>query len=271
MATINEKMTAVADAIREYAHLDNRLTLDDMAQAPALIHEQAYQQGEMDGRSAGEEAGFAAGKEQGEKDYWNAFWDMFQQNGSRVTYTYAFAEAFTDELFKPKYDLRPTNANQMFMGSLITNLKQLLEDAGVELDTSNAKYITQAFTSSKTTHLPVIDCTSSTLISATFMAESLVYIEKVIVKETHTFPNAFGYASKLTEVRFEGAIANDINFQWSPLSVESMKSIISCLSTSVSGKTITFNDACWAALEASGVSPTGGTWKNYVTDLGWNA
>ena len=62
MATVNEKMTAIADAMREYGKTDNSLTLDAMAQAPANIYKQAYQEGEMNGYERGEEEGFAAGE-----------------------------------------------------------------------------------------------------------------------------------------------------------------------------------------------------------------
>ena len=62
MATVNEKMTAIADNIREYAHLDNKLTLDGMASGIALVHEQAYADGHAEGLAYGEERGFAAGE-----------------------------------------------------------------------------------------------------------------------------------------------------------------------------------------------------------------
>jgi hypothetical protein len=258
--SVNEKMTAIADAMREYGKMDNRLTLDDMAQAPALIHEQAYQQGEMDGYSAGEEAGFVVGKEQGEKDYWNAFWDMFQKNGTRTGYAYAFSEVFTDELFKPKYNLIPDNANQMFRYSYITNLKQLLEDAGITLDTSKARYLTQMLEYSTVTHMPTIDGTAAYLASATFSdTANLVYVEKFIVKEALTFPNCFARASVLAEIRFEGTIGNDIDIHWSPLSRASIESLISCLSSTTTGKKVTLNKN--AVLAAFG---TEAAWIEYI-------
>ena len=228
-----------------------------------------YSAGYDTGYSAGYAEGYAKGVNEGKQAERDAFWDMYQMNGTRVDYQKAF-NSFTDEMFKPKYDFAPTTASQMFMDSKVTNLKQLLEDAGVALDTSKAKAVMQMFQCRTVTHIPVLNFTSATNVASIFSeARSLVYVEKMIVNEKCNFPTTFAGAEALAEIRFEGVIASDINFQWSPLSVESMKSIISCLSTSASGKTITFNGNCWAALETSGVSPTGGTWVDYVNDLGW--
>ena len=275
--SVNEKLTAIADAIREYGNLDSSLNLDQMAAAIPNVHERAYGDGSADGFAKGEEAGFAYGEVEGKKAERDAFWEMLQDGGNRTDYQHAFRAVYTDETFTPKYDITPTNANQMFIQCKITNLKALLESAKVTLDTSNARFITQMFQASTITHLPVMDCTASSLVSAVFSdMANLVYIEKLIVAEKHTFPNAFSNNKSLTEIRVEGEIANDINFQWSPLSVESMKSIISCL-TNYAGTSnefahkITFQENCWTALEADSVAPDGTTWREYVGNtLGWN-
>lgn len=235
------------------------------------------------------DAGFAAGQNAGGGEYgegydagkqaeWSAFWDMLQQNGTRIDYQQAFRLVYTDALFKPKYDIVPDNAQCMFAGSKITNLKQLLEDAGVDLDFSNARYMTSIFDSSTVTHVPTINCSNvfSTAISNMFInSKELVYVEKMIVNANTKFANAFTNANSLAEIRFEGAIGEDINFQWSPLSVESMKSIISCLTnlvgTSDEGtRKVTFIDGCWEVLEADSAASNGKTWREYVQfDLGW--
>lgn len=71
-----------------------------------------------------------------------------------------------------------------------------------------------------------------------------------------------------------GVIAQNWAFTYSPLSVESMKSIISHLKNFAGTEnegvyTIRFTDACWEALEADSTAPNGDTWKDYVESLGW--
>lgn len=276
--SVNEKLTAIADAIREYGNLDSSLNLDQMAAAISNVHERAYSDGSADGFSKGEEAGFAYGKVEGQKAERDAFWDMFQQNGARTNYQTAFFR-FDEEFFTPKYDIAPDNATNMFFESYITDLKKLLETAGVKLDFSKARYLTSCFQKSTVTHLPVINCTNAftTAIANLFLqAMALVYVEKMIVTETTKFSSSFQLTLSLAEIRFEGTIGEDVNFQWSPLSVESMKSIISCLKNfkgtdSAFTKKVTFTDNCWAALEANSSAPDGTTWREYVgSTLGWN-
>lgn len=198
------------------------------------------------------ETGVAAGKQ----ELYDAFWDMYQQNGTLKDYNRAFARGrFTDSLFKPKYDLVPDEAVCMFMYAELTNLTQLLKDAGVVLDTSQARYLSQMFQYSTITHIPTIDATAVTNgLSSTFqLSRQLVEIEKIIVKESLTFSNAFTFLDALEEIRFEGVIASDIDFKHSSkLSKASIQNIISCMSTTVSGKTLTLKkDAVNKAFETS--------------------
>lgn len=111
---------------------------------------------------------------------------------------------------------------------------------------------------------------------------ALKKIEKVRADIDTWFYNTFAFCESLTDITFEGVIGKDIRFQHSPLSIASMKNIISSLNnyagTSDESKyTLTFNTSCWTALEASGKPFDDGltedatlTWKNYVISLGWN-
>jgi hypothetical protein len=92
-----------------------------------------------------------------------------------------------------------------------------------------------------------------------------------------TTSNPFSNCSELVEIRVKGSISFTISFQWCPLSVESMKSIINAL-VDYSGTesehtfTIRFSDDCWVALNADETPPDGYvTWQEYVTNaLKWN-
>lgn len=201
-----------------------------------------YDAGFAAGQNAGG-GGYDEGYEAGKKAEYDRYWDMLQQNGTRIDYQQAFRLVYTDALFKPKYDIAPDNAQAMFAGSKITNLKQLLEDADVVLDFSKARYLTSLFDSSAVTHVPTIDCSNvfATAMSNIFLnAKAVAYIEKMIVKEETKFVNAFTNASSLVDIRFEGTIGEDISFHWSPLSKESIESVVSHLSDAASGKTATF-------------------------------
>jgi hypothetical protein len=88
--------------------------------------------------------GYDSGFEDGKKAEYDAFWDAYQQNGERVHYTGAFAGfGWTDETFKPKYDIRPTSIlDNLFGSTAVTDVKGILEKQGVVLDLSNITSIT---------------------------------------------------------------------------------------------------------------------------------
>lgn len=107
-----ESLTAVADAIREKTGSTEPLGLVEMPEAIRNI--QADDGGSYD-------QGFAAGK-QAEYD---AFWDVYQQNGYRTDYNFAFAgNGWTDETYNPKYPINiATVAISGFANARITSTK----------------------------------------------------------------------------------------------------------------------------------------------------
>lgn len=241
-------------------------------------------EGYKNGHSDGVTEGFASGKEQGitegKQAEYDRFWDLYQENGNRTNYVVAFARnGWTDETFKPKYDIKPVGdtCNQTFAFSYMTNIAQSLREQGVVLDTSEAAYFQQMFQGCKTTEIPTIDLSKATTTGYVFQqCTSLVKIEKIILSETTPTPSTmFSACYALKDITFEGVIASSINFNYSPLSVDSMKSIISCLknylgTSKQDTQTVKFTSDCWAALEASSTAPHGGTWIDYVNyQLGW--
>ena len=102
--SVNEKMTAIADAIRDKTKGTESLTLDDMATEIPKVYE--------------------AGK-QAEQD---ELWEQFQDGGKEKSYYYAFAyKRFNDETYNPKYDIRigngTTPGRDVFYNSAITDTK----------------------------------------------------------------------------------------------------------------------------------------------------
>ena len=191
--------------------------------------------------------------EAGKTAEWHRFWDAFQLNGTRTAYDYAFYSCgdsavnggWTDEIFKPKYDIKPKGTcYSMFFRS---NIKDLTKTGcGVDIDFSQATTFNAMFYASGIVTLGVLDLRNVTNISQAFQyCNYLKTIEKIILKDdgSQTISDTtFQWASELQEIRFEGAIGCNINFQWqSKLSKASITSIVNALSPTASGKTATFD------------------------------
>ena len=218
-----------------------------------------------------------SGIETGDKHY-DAFWDNYQQNGERKDYRYAFAGyAWNGDILKPKYSMSPVNARGMFTQNQITDLFSILKNNGITLDFSQAIYAQSCFDSCAIEELGILDFSSCTNMTSTFSSCMTAKIEMIVFPEKiGNYSSCFTAANKLTNLTAAGIIAVSINFQWSPLSVESMRSIILCLKNyagtdNANKYTVKFSDNCWAALEADSTAPDGGTWANYVSNtLCWN-
>lgn len=215
------------------------------------VYDKGYSDGVAQGGGGGGsyDQGFAEGK-QAEHD---AFWDAYQQNGQRAEYINCFRNGWCDTIFKPKYDICPVDAREMFSGSEIKDLAGALNSAGVVLDFSQCTNMKMAFyTCSELEAIPVVDTTATTDDSAngTFYylfgnSPKLRSIEKIILKQSgsQVFTRPFNWAPELQEVRFEGVIGqNGLTFDEArKLSKASIESVINALSTTTSGLTVTFS------------------------------
>lgn len=199
----------------------------------------------------------------GEASMLDQMWDLIQAKGKRTarcTSLFAYG-AWDDDTFKPKYAIKPTYADYMFayIGYSVSNPKRLdlkgcLERAGVVLDTSECTKMDMfAYTALNITRLPAISFESCTGINACFHGCSrLTHIDKIILKAdgTNTIPKdtssrPFRGCTALTHMIVEGVIGCEY-FDVSPakdLDKESITSIISALSTTTSGLTVTLSEA----------------------------
>jgi hypothetical protein len=218
--SVNEKMTAIADAIREKTGGTDALTLDGMAESIPEVYE------------AGKQAEY------------DAFWDavFLGADGNFHTYmTYHFAgRAWNDRNFRPKYDIKPVGtATGLFRETAIVNLKQCLESCGVTLDTSRMTSGTGAFGYGQLTILPKLDFSSLTGATNTFTNSSKLHtIEEMVVSEKTTFASTtFTECTGLTHMIMTGTLAkNGLDLHWSTnLDKESLLSIIGVLQTKTSG------------------------------------
>ena len=228
--SVNEKMTAIADKMRSYTHNENKLTLDDMAsEVDAVYHAGATL---VDGYSTGKQAQY------------DEFWDVFQANGYIYSAQYMFAGvSWNDAIFKPKHNMTfITRCDYMFANSKITDLAGILEAQGVVFSFSNSTNFTGAFQYSQLTHIGIVDTRKATVLGSTFQYSSSLHtidLLKLKTDGTQTFNNAFTACSGLKNITIEGIIGNSINFASSPFSKDSITSVITALSSTSSGKTLT--------------------------------
>lgn len=213
---------------------------------------------------------YEAGKAQGGggDGFYDLFWDDFQQNGKRGNYSMAFAYAWGDEAFCPKYDIVPTVCGNMFNASQITSLKGKLDKLGKTLDLSNCTTFLQVFQNSYIKDLPILDGTKNTNLNYTFSGAKVETIEKLILSnKLTTVSTAFNNADKLTHVIFEGELAiTGLNLHWSTLlDAESYHSLMNILSPNTTGMSVTlppyatvkatydakYGEGAWDAIVAS--------------------
>lgn len=204
---------------------------------------------------------------------YDRFWDAFQENGNRTDYGGAFyGIGWTPETFKPKYDIVPTTAANLFRGTKNSmqglDLVERLEELGIVLDVSKITgTMSSTFQYCGFSRIGVVDTRGSSKFSYTF-AELDGYnrtIEKIILKDdgSQTYEGMFAYSSTVVNVTFEGVIGqNGFNMQWAhKLSKASITSIINALSTTTSGLTVTLSKT--AVTSAFG-STTADEWLNLI-------
>ena len=206
------------------------------------------------------------GGDTGFKGFYDAFWDAFQNYGNRTTYNVAFFQ-WGDDAFYPKYNIAPKgNVNSMFAQSKITNIKQRLIDCGVTLDFSQATNVTELFSLSQTTHLPVLDVRGGTNLWNLFYNSKIVDVEKLILKSdgSQLVSDAFKLCYDLVNIVIEGTIGQDgLNLQWATkLSKASIYSIVNHLSTSTSGLSVTLSKT---AVESAFGSTTSVEWTSLIS------
>ena len=245
MATVNEKMTAIADSIRAKTGGTELLNLDQMASAVGEV----YEAGKRDGAASGGDttAAYNEGFEAGKQAEYDAFWDGAQKNGTgEVYYGYAFCSRalWTQErIEKVKYKhLIASYFAVVFNGNTsLTDLSMFTMESYIM---SNGNHAT----------ISISSCFSG--------CTNLVKCMPINFGFVNAAPNAFNQCSALEELIVSGTIkVSDLNLKDSPkLNKASITSIINALSTTTTGLTVTlsktakeaaFTNDEWAALIAT--------------------
>lgn len=227
MATVNEKMTAIADAIREKTGETEALSLDDMAVKIPSVYDK------------------------GKQSQYDEFWDNFQDYGNREYYQYAFYNPYIDKYWnsmnlKPKYDIVcGANCTSMFYYCGCEYLKKGFDGAEeLNIDTSQVTTAQTMFYNTRLKKIPKLDFSKVTSMANCFRLNGYLEELSLIFSENTIFHNeAFTGCSRLSDLTIEGKIANDnFNVQWSTsLNKKSIISIIGALSLDTTSMSVTLS------------------------------
>ncbi len=206
--------------------------------------------------------------EQGKKSQYDEFWDNYQNEGNRTNYDYSFArDGWTEDTFKPKYDIKPTTGLAMFYFCKIVDLRGVLKNQGVTLDLSKVINFANFFQGSRIEYIGAVDITGATTAVSSLFQQCyfLKEVSELIVKETNTFSNTtFGNCESLYAIKISGIIGSSISFLSSPnLTHESLMSIINALKKLDTGitATLTLHEIAKSSLTDSE--------KATITQKGW--
>ena len=244
-------------------------------------YEDGYEIGHDGGREAGYSHGYVDGENYGKQAEHDKFWGIHQDNGNRTQYPdKCFTYGWTDENFKPKYDIKGTVSATAFQFTKITDLRP--ETLGVAIDFSNAVQFNYMLDGAAVKYIGVVDMSNAVYGWCLFGRSKVEYCEKLILPLTDKADLAFRYVglniATLKDITFEGTLYRDVSFQSaSKLSAESAKSAMLALADYAGTDnefvySITFHGDVWKVLDAEGdTAPHGGTWRNYIEAKGWNS
>lgn len=194
------------------------------------------------------QSGIAVGVKQAGEVVKNEFWDGFTDNGERTMYARAFYY-WGCEYIRPTRKIIPTTADSA-MNVFTQNLKlKKVEAAYFDFSQKPRGTGTQSgyyFTFYNCKALEEIEDIGMqpdfTYNNAFANCVKLHTIAKMRADEDTAFTNAFDFCNALQNVTFEGVIGQNLNVKWSTrLSRGSISNIVSCLSDTASGKTLTLS------------------------------
>jgi hypothetical protein len=107
-----EKLSNIADAIRNNASTEELITVDEMPSKVKEVFDAGYNKGKAEGGNT--EEAYNRGIEEGKQAEYDRFWDGYQNNGksgekgtngAKGSWVCAFAFGWTDETYTPKYNI----------------------------------------------------------------------------------------------------------------------------------------------------------------------
>lgn len=250
-----ETLTNIADNIREKLGTEDSYSPDDMASGVNEV----YEAGDYNARLT--------------------VTKNISRGGKRTDYERAFIQTIWDDFEFIEGYIKPINANNMFYNYVGAKVPKGIDFSKV----TSAEY---CFCWSSTIKIiPDLGIPANVPLSRFVQhCSALETIEILRLTENTVINNPFQNCTSLKNITFEGVIGGSINFSQSPLTVESMKSIITHLkdysgTTSEFTYTVTFKASAFEALEAEGSTAeytdaegntTLITWAEYIDNLKWN-
>lgn len=197
----------------------------------------------------------------GAKSEYDKFWNAIQHNGTRVNYYGGFGYSyFKQGTFKPKYPLKPTSANRMFVATTI----EQSDNEYLEIDLSNCTDVYWMFRNAKVKKIGKCDLRSvTTSLEGTFsLLSQTTEIKEIVSKSGLKYSNTFANSSSLKKVTFSGEIGAALSLSdCTQLTHDSLMSVINCLIELSSTKTLSLGTTNLAKLTD--------TEKAIATEKGW--
>lgn len=188
----------------------------------------------------------------------------------RAFYSTDFTDVVFPKIIKPKtvsetfYDYRGTNLPRPFDLSEIQLPTALGQDVGTFRLFDWSVYLKE---------IPDMGIPMCKFYNETYaFCRKLETIEIVRVDSDTVFYETFRECNSLKNINFEGEIGKDIDFHYSPLSPDSLKSIVKHLksylgTSSEYAYTLTVKTSAWEALEAAGFTDEDLEWIEEVLEI----
>ena len=187
---------------------------------------------------------YEAGKAQNELELWN----IITNNGTRGFYTNAF-RGWGWKVANPPVKIRPTEQYYNILNSC-PNLETIVPDnfdfsATPDIQTESTSAYYHTFSGNpKLKAIPDMNMPPRGMYYTFFNCPKLERIEKVRVQENTVLNRPFQALVSLKHIRIEGTVGDNMFFGDSRyLDKDSILNIYECLSTTVTGKTVTLNEA----------------------------
>lgn len=221
-----------------------------------------------------------AAHEAGMKAEYDRFWDAYQDYGKRDYYPGGFCGPgwSNKEIFKPKYPIvlreALSSATSMFL-YFGREKEEIFDftDICKMIDFSKIRWASSVFMNACGRNI-TCDFSNCEQLSSTFAISDGGNLDNIYIKvseKAKTFNSTFLGCLYLTEFRFlEGSVVagSGLSFQWSPLSHDSIVSVINALSNTTSGLSVGFSkSAVNKAFETSAGAADGSTsaeWQSLI-------
>ncbi len=181
--------------------------------------------------------------EKGKETENRAWWDCVTTDNTKTTYDRCFYNMDFTKVkggWNPPYTLKPVYAVNLC--SYTSGITKVTKE---QIDFAGNRSCNYAFSNCyDLVEIEEIKINSSDGMYLFAECRKLETIGKIILKDSISNSPPFINCDSLKNITFEGVLSSSVSFQWSPLLTnESIENIISVLSDSSSGQTITYNTA----------------------------